>query len=86
LEVDDKIIKVGGVPFDQLNTQQRIDIAVKIACIRAKDHRLPAVYIDGAEALDSTNFAALKKSLLAAGVQPFIAKVTNEAELTVTVE
>lgn len=85
LEVDGKIIKVDGIPLDQLNNQQRIDIAVKIACIRAKDHRLPIVWIDGAEALDPENFAALKKSLRAAGVQPFIGRVEGTG-LTVTTE
>ncbi len=85
LEVDDKAIKVNGVPFDQLNNAQRIDIAVEISCIRSKDQRLPIMWIDGAEALDSESFAALKTSLKKAGVQPIIGRV-DSSDLSVTVE
>jgi hypothetical protein len=85
LEVEGKEIKVYGVPFDQLNTAQRIAVAVRVACIRARDQRLPVVWVDGAEALDSENFAALKAALKEEGVQPFIGRV-EDTELTVTAE
>jgi hypothetical protein len=78
LEVDGEIIKVDGIPFDQLNTAQRIDIAVKIACLRAKDKSLPVLWVDGAEALDSENFGHLVEAVKSQGVQAFIGRVTDQ--------
>jgi DNA repair exonuclease SbcCD ATPase subunit len=69
---------VGGVEFDQLNTAQQIEIAVKVACIRAKKQRLPVVCVDGAERMDAVNFAALKAALDSENVQAFIARVSDE--------
>ena len=69
---------VGGVEFDQLNTAQQIEIAVKVACIRAKKQRLPVVCVDGAERMDAQNFAALKTALDAENVQAFIARVSDD--------
>jgi energy-coupling factor transporter ATP-binding protein EcfA2 len=79
LEIEDKTIRVNGVPFDQLNTTQRVVIAVKVAMLRAKGQRLPVVFVDGAEALDSENFNALVAALKAEGVvQAFLGRVTDE--------
>jgi hypothetical protein len=73
-----KTITVEGVPFDQLNTAQQIKIAVKIACLRAHDQRLPIVWVDGAERLDKESFAHLIESLTAEDVQAFIGRVTDK--------
>jgi flagellar biosynthesis GTPase FlhF len=83
LSIEGKVIKVGGVPFEQLNMQQRIDIAVQVAVLRAKGSRLPVVFIDGAEALDQAHFEALAARLEKEGVQAFIARV-EDSEFTVT--
>ena len=77
LEVDDKEIRVDGVPFDQLNTAKQMEIAVKIACLRAKEHPLPVVWVDGAEALDNENFAELIEYLNKEPVQAIIGRVEN---------
>jgi hypothetical protein len=81
LSIDDKVIRVNGVLFEQLNTAQKVAIAVKVACLRAKDQRLPVVWVDGAEALDSEHFEALVSELKASGCQAFIGRVTDDVEL-----
>lgn len=78
LEIRDRQITVGGIPYDQLNTAARVDLAVQVACLRAKGARLPVVFVDGAEALDHEHFAILVDRLKAAGVQAFVGRVTDE--------
>ncbi len=78
LEIEDKTIRVNGIPFEQLNTAQRVAIAVKVATLRAKVQRLPVVFVDGAEALDSEHFDALVAALKAENVQAFLGRVTDE--------
>lgn len=77
LEIEGKEIKVNGISFDQLNNAQRIEIAVKIACLRAQDQRLPLVFVDGAEALDTESFDHLCSALLGQNVQTFIGRVED---------
>jgi len=84
LEIEGKEIRVRGVPYEQLNTAQRIDIAVQVACLRAKTQRLPVVFVDGAEALDTEHFHILVERLKEAGVQSFIGRVEDH-ELRVEV-
>lgn len=77
LEISGKAIRVHGVPYEQLNTQSRIDIAVQVSCLRAKDSRLPLVLVDGAEALDAEHFEALVARLSEEGVQAMIGRVED---------
>lgn len=84
LAIDDKEIRVNGVLFEQLNTGQRVSIAVQVATLRAKGHRLPLVFVDGAEALDHAHFDALVAELKAQGVQALVGRVEDH-ELQVTV-
>lgn len=83
LTIEDKTIRVHGVPFDQLNTAQRVAIAVRVATLRAKAQRLPLLFVDGAEALDAEHFDALVSQLKLEGVQAFVARVTEDAVLRV---
>lgn len=83
LSVSGQEVSVDGVPFRQLNTARRVEIAVQIATLRAKDCRLPLVFVDGAEALDSTNFDLLVDALKTSGVDSFLARVSDVDELTV---
>lgn len=78
LEIDDKVIRVNGVPFEQLNTAQKVAIAVKVATLRARGQRLPVVFVDGAEALDTAHFDALVAALKAENIQAFLGRVTDE--------
>lgn len=78
LSIEDKVIRVNGVPFEQLNTAQRVKIAVQVASLRAKGHRLKVVFVDGAEALDQEHFDALVSELKEQGLQAFVARVANQ--------
>jgi DNA repair exonuclease SbcCD ATPase subunit len=77
LEIAGKEIRVNGVLFDQLNTAQRVALAVKVSCLRAKGSRLPIVWVDGAEALDAEHFQALVEELKRSGTQSFVARVED---------
>jgi len=78
LEVGEKTIKFNGLPWHQVNTAKQIELAVKISCLRARGKKLPVVWVDGAEALDSENFEILCDAIHAEGVQAFVAKVGDE--------
>lgn len=79
LTIEDKVIRVNGIPFDQLNTAQRVDLAVQVAVLRAKGQKLPVIFVDGAENLDSEHFEMLVGRLAAAGVQAFLGRVADSA-------
>lgn len=76
LEIEGKEVRVFGVPYDQLNTQAQVDLAVDVSCLRANG-RLPIVFVDGAEALDHEHFEALVHRLEEKGVQAFLARVED---------
>lgn len=85
LSIEGKTIRVHGVPYEQLNTQQKVDIAVDVAVLRAKGARLPVVFVDGAEALDSEHFGLLVERLKRSGVQAFVGRV-EDTELQVVAD
>lgn len=73
VEVVDGEIFRDGVPFDRLNTAQRVGIAFEIAKLRAGDLRL--VCLDGMELLDDESLAELRSQAEAGDVQVFITRV-----------
>ena len=78
LEIDGKEIRVYDVPYDQLNHAQRVEIAAKVAMLRARENPLRVVFLDGLESLDSAHREALLELLVREGVQPFGAVVTDD--------
>lgn len=77
LDITDGVVTVNGVPWGQLNTAQRIKLAVKISCLKMEGSKYRPVWVDGAEALDSESFAELVSELKAAGAQAFIGRVED---------
>lgn len=77
LEIDGAVIRLHGIPFEQLNTAKRIKLAVKVACLRSKDKTLPLMLIDGAEALDSHSFGLLESEIDKQNVQLIAGCVTD---------
>jgi energy-coupling factor transporter ATP-binding protein EcfA2 len=77
LDVSGNVVTVNGVPWSQLNTAKRIQIAVQVACLRFGDAKFRPVFIDGAEALDSESMAIMDKQLKSHGAQAFIARVAD---------
>jgi hypothetical protein len=86
LEITGKEIRVHGIPYEQLNTAQRVDIAVRVATLRAKGQRLPVVFVDGAEALDREHFDLLVARLEREAVQAFIGRVEDHELNVITDE
>lgn len=75
VEVRDGEIYRDGVPFDRLNTAQRVGIAFEIAKLRAGDLRL--ICLDGMELLDDDSLAELRSQAEAGDVQVFITRVQS---------
>lgn len=76
LEVRDGEILRDGVPFDRLNTAQRVGIAFEIAKLRAGD--LAIVCLDGMELLDEAHLAEMAAAAETTGVQVFITRVAGK--------
>jgi hypothetical protein len=81
LSIADKVVKVDGVPYKQLNTAKRYEIAVKVAMMRAG--RLPVIFVDRAESLDPKHFEALVEQIIKSGAQAFITRVDGSDETVV---
>jgi len=77
LEIKGEQMYIDGVKWSQLNTAQKISIAVKICALRSKDKDLRLMFIDGAEALDSETLGIMAKELEAEGVQAVFGKVSD---------
>jgi len=78
LEIRDGEIFVDAVAFDLLNKTKRIQFALKVARLRAKECKL--ICVDEMENLDPDNFALFEegaKRLAAEGYQFVVAKVTR---------
>lgn len=63
-----------------------IGVEMSVEKAKARGLKLPLVYMDRTEALDEVNFDGLKETAAQSGLQFFIARVTNEPELTIETE
>lgn len=75
MEVRSGKIYRDNVVFDRLNTQQRVDIAVDIAKLRAGE--LGVVCVDGIECMDADMFETFRTRALQSGLQFVVSHVTN---------
>lgn len=80
LEVRDGDIYVDGIQFDRVNTAKQVQIALKLALLRAGEVGL--IIVDGLEALDQKRFEAFEKGAAKLGKQ-FIVTRVSEGPLTV---
>jgi len=69
--------KINNVKWKDLNTAQQITAAIRIACHRFKDGDIRPLFMDGIEALDTTNRALIAAETERAGAQAFFAAVTD---------
>lgn len=83
LEVRGGDIFVDGIPFDRLNTAKKVQLALRVAKLRAGD--VPLVLVDGLEALDPQTFEMFEKAAAKAGLQ-FIVTRVSDGPLTVNVQ
>jgi len=81
LDIFDNKITVDGVPWSQVNTARRIAIAVQVICLRFGDQEIRPLFMDGAEALDSTSFEIMVEELKRNDVQAFISRVSDETKI-----
>ncbi len=75
LEVRENGIFVKGLPFDRVNTAQKVKLAIAVAKLRVGT--LPLIACDGMENLDSKTFEAFKKEAEKSGCQFVISRVTD---------
>lgn len=84
LEIEGREIRVRGLPLEELNAAQRVEIAVKVAVLHARRAALPLLLVDDAEKLDADeHYPALLRALLASGCQSVVCRVTR-GDLRVT--
>jgi hypothetical protein len=77
LTIDDGIIKIGGVKFEQVNSSTRVGVAFSIATLRLKGLPLQAIFVDGLECLDDAHRSVLYRLAQANKVQLFGAMRTE---------
>lgn len=75
LEVRDGEIFRNDIPFDRLNSQQQVEIAVEIAKLRAGE--LGVICVDGLELLDREHFETFRDRAKDSGLQLFVTRVTD---------
>lgn len=80
LTIEDGTLYYDGIAYDTLNTQQKIDVAVRLALVRSKGTGV--LFVDGFEALDHENREVLLKRLAETKCQCFVAEVSEE-DLTI---
>lgn len=76
VEVIDGEVYRDGIPFDRLNTAQRVGIAFDLAKLRAGKLRM--VCLDGMELLDEDSLAELQRQAEADDMQVFITRVQGK--------
>jgi hypothetical protein len=76
IEIVDGEIYREGIPFERLNTAQRVSIAVEVAKLRAG--KLAIACLDGMELLDEMSLVEMEVQTKAAGLQVFVTRVRTE--------
>lgn len=77
VEIKDGLIYVDGIVFDRLNESQKVQLAIKIAKLRAGS--LELIIVDGLERLDQKTFNAFKKEAAKDGTQMIVTRVSDSA-------
>jgi len=75
LSVEDGEIKLGGIPFDRVNTSRKVKLAIEIAKLRSGS--LGLVCVDGLECLDEKMFSEFKKAAAKSELQFVVSKVST---------
>lgn len=75
LEIRGGDVFVDDIAFDRVNTARQIEVAVRVAALRAG--KLGLVVVDRAECLDAEHFAMFKEAAKAANLQLFVARVSE---------
>jgi hypothetical protein len=66
---------VDGIPFERLNRAKQVQVALRVARLRAGE--LPLVVMDNAECLDEETFAAFEAAAEQSGLQILVTRVTH---------
>lgn len=75
LEIHDRQVFIDGVPFDRANRARQIEVALKVAKLRAG--KLGLIVVDNAEALDHETFKSFERAAAATGLQFVVGRVTD---------
>jgi hypothetical protein len=74
LEIRGGLVYVDGIPFERVNRGRQIQVALKVAKLRAG--KLGLIVVDNAEALDPETFEAFEAAAAATGLQFVVGRVT----------
>lgn len=80
IEITDKGVSVGGVPFAKLSTSKRMEIAVRVAILRSP--KAGWVQVDNLEAFDARHAAELVAHVHRAG-RAFVGAIVSSTDLRV---
>lgn len=75
LEIRGGQVYVDGIPFERVNRARQIQVALKVAKLRAG--KLGLIVVDNAEALDPETFKAFEVAAAATGLQFVVGRVTD---------
>lgn len=75
LEIRGGLVFVDGIPFERVNRARQIQVALKVAKLRAG--KLGLIVVDNAEALDPETFKAFEVAAAATGLQFVVGRVTD---------
>lgn len=81
LEVSGDTVTVDGIPWQNVNTSKRIEVALQLCALRAG--KLPVLFIDDCEHLDSETRSLLEEEIAKAGFQLLEAVVSDADGLTI---
>lgn len=74
LEISGGVVYLDGIPWERVNRARQIQVALKVARLRAGP--LGLIVVDNAEALDPETFAAFEESAASTGLQFVVGRVT----------
>lgn len=77
IEVKDGDIWVDGVAFPGVNTGKRIGVLFEVAKMKCSHLPVPAICLDGYEALDSASQAEFERKVVDSGLWAFVTEVTD---------
>lgn len=75
--IEDGALQVGGIPWERVNTAERVRVAVEVAMLRAGD--LGLILVDGCEQLDPPHLEALGERIKESGCAAILTMVTEGA-------
>lgn len=83
LEITGEAVTVDGVPWQHLNTAQKMFLCVRICAYLSKGKDQRVIFLDHGEAFDTEQWESLLAAASEAGIQLVVSRVTDEPKVKV---